>query len=62
MGQSCAHGWSWSLRLPQRQLRACERVFSLVERMFGRDQESALADQIQAGVMLRYNKRHVTVG
>ena len=38
---------------------SCERVFSLVERMFGRDQESALADQIQAGVMLRYNKRSV---
>ena len=36
-----------------------ERVFSLVESMFGRDQVTALADQIQDGVMLRYNKRAV---
>ena len=25
--------------------------------MFGADQRTALADQLQAGVMLRYNKR-----
>ena len=36
---------------------ASERVFSLVEEMFGRDQESSLADSVQAGVMLRYNGR-----
>ena len=34
-----------------------ERVFSMVNDMFGDDQKSVLADQIQAGVMLRYNKR-----
>ena len=38
---------------------ASERIFSLVEGMFGTDQVSALADQLQAAVMLRYNKRHV---
>jgi hypothetical protein len=38
---------------------ASERVFSLVEGMFGADQLTALADQLQASVMLRYNKRQV---
>ena len=38
---------------------ASERVFSLVESMYGHEQHSALADQLQAGVMLRYNKRLV---
>ena len=38
---------------------ASERVFSLVDAMFGRDQLRSLADQLQAGVMLRYNKRIV---
>ena len=37
----------------------CERVFSLVECMFGQDQLSSLADQLQGSVMLRYNKRAV---
>lgn len=36
-----------------------ERVFSLVEGMFGRDQLSALGDMLQGSVMLRYNKRSV---
>ena len=36
---------------------ASERVFSLVESMFGHEQKSALADQLQGSVMLRYNKR-----
>ena len=35
---------------------AAERVFSMVESMFGVEQVYALADQIQSGVMLRYNK------
>ena len=38
---------------------AAERVFSLVKTMYGEEQISALADQIQAGVMSRYNKRCV---
>ena len=38
---------------------ASERVFSLVECMFGKDQLSSLADQLQGAVMLKYNKRHV---
>ena len=36
-----------------------ERVFSLVEGMFGRDQLRALGNQLQGSVMLRYNKRSV---
>ena len=38
---------------------SCERVFSLLEAMFGDDQDSALADQVRATLMLRYNKRRV---
>ena len=38
---------------------ASERVFSLVEAMFGTDQLASLADQLQAAAMLRYNKRIV---
>ena len=37
---------------------AAERVFSLVEAIFGTEQLSLLADQVQAGAMLRYNKPH----
>ena len=33
-----------------------ERVFSLVNDMFGADQIAMLADQMQAAAMLRYNK------
>ena len=29
------------------------------QHMFGDEQNSVLADQLQAAVMLRYNKRHV---
>ena len=38
---------------------ACERVFARVDSMYGRDQLSVLGDQLQAAVMLRYNKRMV---
>ena len=38
---------------------ASERVFSLVDAMYGSDQKAVLADQLQGGVMLRYNKRRV---
>ena len=38
---------------------ASERVFSLVESMFGKDRLSSLSDQLQGSVMLKYNKRHV---
>ena len=38
---------------------ASERVFSLLEAMFGKDQLQALSDMIQAALMLRYNKRSV---
>ena len=37
---------------------ACvERVFSMMKEMFGDKQVSALADLLQASLMLRYNKR-----
>ena len=36
---------------------ASERVFSLLEAMFGKGHDSALADLIQAALMLRYNGR-----
>ena len=38
---------------------ASERVFSLLEAMFGKDQDATLSDLIQGALMLRYNKRRV---
>ena len=38
---------------------ASERVFSLLEAMFGAEQDRALSDLIQGSLMLRYNKRKV---
>ena len=38
---------------------ASERVFSLLEGMFGKDRHASLADVLQAALMLRYNKRTV---
>ena len=38
---------------------ASERVFSLLEAMFGKDQDPALSDLIQGALMLRYNDRTV---
>ena len=38
---------------------ARERVFSLLAAMFTKEQHSTLADQIQAALMLKYNKRVV---
>lgn len=38
---------------------ASERVFSLLEDMFGHAQLSALADYIEVAIMLRFNKRSV---
>lgn len=36
---------------------SCERVFALLKAMYGEQQMASLADQIQAGLMLAYNKR-----
>ena len=41
------------------QLSLCERVFSLLKNLFGEEQISALADYIQAALMLNYNGRQV---
>ncbi len=38
---------------------SCERVFALLKNMFGEDQLSALADQLQVSLMLAYNNRRV---
>jgi len=38
---------------------SCERVFSLLKNLFGEEQMSALADYIQAALMLNYNGRQV---
>ena len=38
---------------------ASERVFSMVNDMFGPERATSLADQLQTAVMLRYNKRQV---
>ena len=38
---------------------ACERVFSLLKRMFGDERMSALADYVRATLMLRFNERRV---
>lgn len=38
---------------------SCERVFSLLENMYGDDQMSSLADQLRSALMLAYNKRRV---
>lgn len=38
---------------------SCERVFSLLEAMYGDGQARSLADHIQSSLMLRYNKRVV---
>ena len=38
---------------------AAERVFSLLKLMFGDTQMRALADMVQAALMLKYNARKV---
>jgi hypothetical protein len=38
---------------------ACERVFSLLKLFFGEQRDASLADQIEAALMLAYNKRNV---
>ena len=38
---------------------SCERVFSVLERLFGDQQLSSLSDLLQASLMLNYNKRVV---
>ena len=42
-------------------LGGSERVFSLLEAMFGKDQDASLSDLIQGALMLRYmyNERQV---
>jgi len=43
--------------LVQPSSAAAERVFSLLSAAFSDQQDSALADYLQASVMLQYNKR-----
>ena len=41
------------------QEMACERVFSLLDNLFGEQQTKSLADCLQAALMLNYNGRKV---
>ena len=55
-------GWAKAARIIFAMLPSSapsERVFSLVEGMFGSDQLNVLGDQLQGSVMLRYNKRAI---
>ena len=59
-----AHEWRLATaiaypREPNKTQRTSERVFSLLEAMFGKTSDSALSDLIQGSLMLRYNKRNV---
>ena len=36
---------------------SCERVFALLKNLFGEEQVQALADYVQASLMLNYNDR-----
>ena len=47
------------LMLLQPSSAACERVFSVLTRMLGDQQDSALQDYVQTQVMLEYNKRRI---
>lgn len=38
---------------------SCERVFSLLAQFYGDTREGALADQIEASLMLNYNQRRL---
>ena len=38
---------------------SCERVFALLKNLFDDEQMSALADYVQAALMLNYNQRSV---
>ena len=38
---------------------SCKRVFALLKNLFGEQQMSALADYVQASLMLNYNGRRV---
>ena len=59
---SCVPAWASAARIVfalAPNSASCERVFSLLESMFGDAQTSALADYLQAALMLRYNGRRV---
>ena len=65
--RSCLHAHHslstdvWSRHCVRLSLEsAAERVFSLLKSMFGDMQMSALADMIQAALMLKYNGRKVS--
>jgi hypothetical protein len=38
---------------------SCERVFALLKRMYDEDQISTLADDLEASLMLAYNRRRI---
>ena len=63
MSTHAGRGSTDGLRHPRRhltQLGLLERVFALVKNLFGDEQLSALADYVQAALMLNYNKRSIS--
>ena len=62
VNQSKIPNWAHAARIAFSILPSsapCERVFSLVESMFGTEQLHVLGDQLQGSVMLCANKRAV---
>ena len=53
----CWSATAEKILLVQPSSAAAERVFSLLQNLFGSFQDSTLADYIQASLMLQYNKR-----
>ena len=51
--------WALAARVVFAIAASCERVFALLKNLFGEESMSALADYLQAGLMLNYNKRQV---
>ena len=44
---------------PSPNSASCERVFALLQNLFGELQMRSLADYVQAALMLNYNQRNV---
>lgn len=54
--------WRWAARIVfaiSPNSASCERVFSLLDVMYGEDRQSVLADHLQSSLMMRYNGRCV---
>ena len=54
--------WRMAARTISPNSASCERVFSLLDAMFGQTQQSSLADRLQVSLMMRYNGRSMECG